>query len=115
MSEDYKALVERLVSGTADFAEAAAAITALMVERDEATQRYADAVMEFMNAGNEAAQEARRAENVRLREALEKIYRGPVIPPPDPGAHGWQAWGRFWHEQLDRLRLIAHAALERAP
>jgi hypothetical protein len=46
-----------------------------------------------------------------MKEALEQIKRGPVMPPPDPGAHSWQAWGRFWHEQTDRLRVIAMNAL----
>ena len=53
---------------------------------------------------------AAEAERDRLREALEKIARGPVMPPPDPVAHSWQAWGRFWHEQVDRLRILARAA-----
>lgn len=46
----------------------------------------------------------------QVREAL-KVAAGPYHPPPDPGAHSWQAWGTFWSLHARDVQRRAAATL----
>ena len=54
---------------------------------------------------------ALRAENAKLRDALEQIKRTPVKPFPDPEAHSWRVFGEAVFSAWKSDKRTAHAAL----
>lgn len=63
------------------------------------------------NASAEAIGDAITSERDTLRNALHVVARGPVMPPPDPGAHSWRAYGEFWRGEAERASGAALSAL----
>jgi hypothetical protein len=51
----------------------------------------------------------------RLREALTKIRKTPVMPFPDAGAHSWRAFGEAVYRAWCDIQRIAEAALADSP
>ena len=47
----------------------------------------------------------------RMRGAILGIARGPVMPPPDPGAHSWEAYAEFWRAEAAKYMAAARRAL----
>lgn len=63
------------------------------------------------DASAEAIGDAVTSERDTLRNALRIIARGPVMPPPDPGAHSWRAYAEFWRNEANAAAAKARAAL----
>jgi len=61
-----------------------------------------------------AAKEYEAAQAV-MREALEKIRRGPAKPAPDPVAHSWEAFARHMNGFAVDARMAAADALSTLP
>ena len=62
-----------------------------------------------------AKHDALLSANAGMREALEKIMRGPAHPAPDPYAHSWEAFARHWNGFAVDARMAAKDALSALP
>jgi len=51
------------------------------------------------------------AEAAKMREALKQITALPSRPAPDPGAHSWEAFGKFWMGVATDMKFKAINAL----
>lgn len=96
-AEAAKAEIARLVDGTVDRTDRVWAVT-----------DGGDFVIAVTGCGPRSEAHAKMI--VHMHSAINVIERGPIVPPPDPGAHSWEAYANFWRAEAQRYIEAARAA-----